>query len=356
MRVKALSSVPNIALPQPQGSLVLDLDGTILHWSAGAASLYGWQANQVVGRALPMLFPEQNLAELHAELTRVRQGHEFRGEKFSRKADGTPVWVDLHATLMLDANSVPTGMLVVVQDATERRRLAAEVFRQTEMEHHLIAMVSHDLRNPLAAITLSASLGLSATEDPKLKRLLERIQVSADRGVRLIHDLLDFNLMQHGGALPIHRKPVDLGRVVQAQIDEVLFSRPEREVKLELAGQLLGSWDSDRLSQVVSNLVTNALHHTTEDVLVKVRVEGFTHHVELSVHDSGGGIAPDVLKRLFQPFVRGVAGANTGRSVGLGLYITRAIVHAHGGTITCTSVPQQGTTFTVLLPREGRST
>ncbi len=351
-----MSSVPNIALPQPQGSLVLDLDGTITHWSTGAASLYGWQANDVVGQPLPKLFPEQNVAELRAELSRVREGHELRAEKFSRKADGAPLWVDVHATLMLDVNGAPSGILAVVQDATERRRLAAEVLRQTEMEHHLIAMVSHDLRNPLSAITLSASLGLAHTEEPKLRRLLERIQVSANRGVRLIHDLLDFNLMQHGGALPIQRQTLDLGPVVKEQLDEVLFSRPEREVKLELDGDLTGNWDPDRVSQVVSNLVSNALHHTTEEVLVAVRVTGYAHHVELSVHDQGAGIAPDVRKRLFQPFVRGIAGNNTGRSVGLGLFITRAIVEAHGGTVTCQSEPGRGTTFTVLLPREGRST
>ena len=335
--------------------MVLALDGTISQWTASAAALYGWTAEQVVGRGLAALFPEQNVTELQVELSRVRDGHDLRGEKFSRKADGSPLWVDLHASLMLDATGAPLGMLVVVQDATERRRVAAEVLRQNEMEHHLIAMVSHDLRNPLAAITLSASLGLSTTDDPKLRRLLERIQVSADRGVRLIHDLLDFNLIQHGGALPVQRKELDLGAAVQAQVDEVLFSRPERNVTVTLRGDLVGQWDADRVSQVVSNLVTNALHHTTEDVPVEVRVTGLDGHVELSVHDKGGGITPDVIKRLFQPFVRGVVGANTGRSVGLGLYITRAIVQAHGGDITCQSEPGHGTTFTVLLPREGRS-
>lgn len=347
-----MSSVPNIALPQPQGSLVLDLDGTITHWSTGAAALFGWQAHDVVGRALPLLFPEQSPAELGHELQRVRQGNELRAEKQARKADGTTFWVDMHATLMLDASSVPVGMLTVLQDATERRRLAAEVLRQSEMEHHLIAMVSHDLRNPLSAITLSAALGFDATKDAKLTRLFERIKLSADRAVRLIHDLLDFNLMQHGGRIPIQRRAIDIGAVVKAQVDEVLFSRPEREVVVALSGELGGQWDPDRISQVVSNLVSNALTHTTEEVRVEVTVGGYANHVELKVTDAGAGIAPDTLKRLFQPFARGTTSAKTGRSVGLGLFIARAIVDAHGGNISCTSEPGRGTAFTALLPRE----
>lgn len=330
------------------------LDGSITHWSAGASTLFGWQAHEVIGRNLTVLFPNQTLVELRKEFQSVRFGEEFRGEKFSRKADGTEFWVDVHATLMIDTNSVPTGLLSVMQDATERRRLAAEVRRRTEMEHQLIAMVSHDLRNPLSAIELSAGLALGSTDDPKLRRYLERIKLSSDRAIRLIHDLLDFNSMQHGGRLPVQRRSLDLGQVVQEQVDEVLVSRPERTVEVQVTGDVTGSWDPDRLSQVVGNLVSNALAHTTEDVSVKVVVAGHAQHVELQVIDTGGGISADGLESLFQPFVRGTTSGASGRSVGLGLFITRAIVEAHGGRITCHSEVGEGTTFTVVLPREGQ--
>lgn len=333
----------------------LDLDGTLTHWSVGASALYGYAADEVVGKPLKFLFPDQNPADLSAELSRVRGGTEFRGEKRSRKKDGAEVWVDVHTTLMLDGKGDPVGLLGVVQDATERRRLAAELMRQTEMEHHLIAMVSHDLRNPLHAVVLSAALGLKTKPDARMQRYLERIKTSAERGSRLIHDLLDFNGVRHGSALQIVPQPIDLKTVVAEQIEEVLVTRPERDVRISVSGDVTGEWDADRISQVIGNLVTNALQHTTEEALVTVRLVGKAEHVELSVHNEGPPIPSDVAQRLFQPFVRGQVSATTGRSVGLGLFITRAIAEAHGGTIVGRS-NETGTTFTITLPRRPTET
>ncbi|MBL8950875.1 MAG: PAS domain-containing sensor histidine kinase [Myxococcaceae bacterium] len=350
-----MSSVPNIVLPQPQCTLVLTFDGSITHCSPGAATVFGFAPPDLIGKNLVALFPEVE-GDVTGDLLRARDGEDARSERLARRADGRALWVDLHAMPVVDPAGTATSLLCVAQDATERRRLAAEVLRQTELEHHLLAVVSHDLKNPLSAITLSAAAALNTTNEPKMVRALDRIRHSASRAVRLIHALLDFNVIRQNGALPVRRRACDLKQVVEEQLDEVLVTRPDREVRVEATGDLEGSWDPDGLAQVVDNLVANALQHTTEDVRVTVRLEGRDRDVVLTVEDRGPGIPPDTLKKLFQPFVRGTQSSTTGRSVGLGLFISRAIVQAHGGTVTCTSEHGKGTAFTVVLPREGRRT
>jgi sigma-B regulation protein RsbU (phosphoserine phosphatase) len=244
----------------------------------------------------------------------------------------------------------------VGNDLSERKGAEAEAKKRAELEQQLIGIVSHDLRNPLQAIRLNAALGLrSATgSDPQLARRFERILTSSDRAARMIDDLLDFSRARVSGGIAVDPKPIDLHGLTNQVVEEVLSTRPERQVSREISGDGRGSWDADRLAQVVQNLVGNALQHTTETTLVRVTTRGDASHVFLEVHNDGPPIPSSDLPGLFEPFKRARSSqrATSGRSLGLGLYITSLIVDAHYGTVTVRSTSDEGTTFTVRLPRE----
>ncbi|RKH94723.1 PAS domain-containing protein [Corallococcus sp. AB038B] len=238
-------------------------------------------------------------------------------------------------------------------DVTERK-LAEEAARQrAEFEQYLVGIVSHDLRNPLSAITLGTS-SLLKREDlsERATKAVLRIQNSAERAVRMIRDLLDFTQARMGGGLPVQCQDLELGALVRQVVEEARMTAPERDLQLSLpqAG-LRGCWDPDRVTQLLINLLGNALKYSPEDTPVAVRLREVPGSILLEVHNGGAPIASNVLPRIFQPMQRGAPGMDAAtRSVGLGLYIVRTIVHAHGGTIDVTSTQEAGTTFTVRLP------
>nr|WP_239578753.1 PAS domain-containing protein [Archangium primigenium] len=254
-----------------------------------------------------------------------------------------------------------TGLLVLTLDVTDsvRARERAEALAQQEsgradFAQQLIGIVSHDLRNPLAAISLgAATLQRRGAIEPKASRTVERILASTDRAERMVRDLLDFTQARLGGGLKIERRPADLHDLTRGAVQEVQEARPGVRIRHEVRGDGRGAWDADRLQQVVQNLVTNALKYGTADAPVDIRTEAHDGTVTLSVHNQGEPIPPERQASLFQPMQRGVEGVDRqGRSVGLGLFIVRAIAQAHGGEVQLTSRADEGTTFRVVLPRD----
>ncbi|MFP2931830.1 PAS domain-containing protein [Pyxidicoccus sp. 3LG] len=246
-----------------------------------------------------------------------------------------------------------TGFVAVAADISERKRLEAEQRQRTEFEQQLIGIVSHDLRNPISAIAMSAG-GLLRRQglDERALGGITRILASADRANRMIRDLLDFTQVRLGGGIPLERKPVDLHELTQAVVEEVRLGAPERDILLEHEGDARGEWDGDRLAQVVTNLVGNALTYSPPDTPVRVRTSEVAGEAVLSVHNEGEPIAPELLPRIFEPLQRAVPrSTNVARSIGLGLFIVRDIVRGHGGRIEVRSTRDEGTTFSVFLPR-----
>ena len=238
-------------------------------------------------------------------------------------------------------------------DVTEQKLAEEEVRRRAEFEQQLIGIVSHDLRNPLNAITVSAAMLVRQEGlDERSTKGVRRILSSAERAARMIRDLLDFTQARLGGGIPVQAKPMDLHSQIQGALDEIQHTHPERELVLVQEGDTLGEWDPDRLSQVAANLVTNAIKYSPEGSAVTVRTRGETDSVVLEVHNWGEGIAPERIPELFKPLSRGagVVDLQT-RSIGLGLYIVDSIVRAHGGTVEARSSQEEGTTFLVRLPR-----
>jgi len=283
---------------------------------------------------------------------------------------GEPIRFEDHAAAMgrwFDVYAFRTGepsarqVAVFFNDITRRKQAEAraEAERQklterADFERQLIGIVSHDLRNPLSAIVLSATTLLRRPElDERQARALRRMQDSAERMSRMVRDLLDFTQARLGAGLSVHRVPLDLNALVRQVVDEVMLAHPDREVRVVTEGDAHGAFDSDRIAQVLSNLLTNALTYGAEGSPVRVTTRGEGARVVMEVHNEGEPIPPELRERIFRPLERGPGAPQSSgaRSIGLGLFIVASIVRAHGGHIRVRSTAEEGTTFSVVLPR-----
>lgn len=218
-----------------------------------------------------------------------------------------------------------------------------------------LAILGHDLRTPLGAVSMSSQFMLDTGElkEPHLT-LTTRILRSARRMNRMVGDLLDFTRSRLGSGVPIVRGKMDLARVTRDAVEEVSAAQPESVLQVSTSGELQGAWDCARISQVLSNLLANAVQHGTPRTPISVTARGEAEDVVLSVHNSGPAIPTADIRDLFNPLKHlksnGTAARGNG-SLGLGLYIAERIVTAHGGTIEVSSTGGAGTSFTVRLPR-----
>jgi signal transduction histidine kinase len=233
-------------------------------------------------------------------------------------------------------------------------RYAHDVDHSKEL---FLGVLGHDLRNPLGAIMMSATV-MMTEEGPDWRHLktVSRILRSGTRMNEIIADLLDFTRTRLGGGIPIVREDMDLETVCRQAVDEITAFHPGSVVHFEASGPLRGQWDKGRITQALSNLVGNAYQHGAENTPIAVTLRGEASGVVLTVHNEGSPIAPEHLGDIFNPFRqlgpgRTKSAAKDATSLGLGLYIVQAIVTAHQGTIQVEST-EAGTIFTVRLPRD----
>ena len=284
---------------------------------------------------------------LHAD-NRMRHGFTFRDVLAEFRA--------LRATVLRFYETSGASDLAEVRRFNEAidEAMTASMHRfavQTDLfRDQFIGVLSHDLRNPLGAITASAALLALPEDNPERRgRVVARIVNSAQRMERMIGDLLDLTRTRLGGSLPLKRRPANLQQVCEEAMMEIRAGQPDALLRLDVSGDLRGEWDADRLEQVVSNLVGNAIQHGNGTPITLTGQEQ-GNWVTLTVHNGGPPIPPEVLPFIFEPLARGRAeGASQG--IGLGLFIARAIVSAHGGHIQVSSSTETGTTFTVALPK-----
>lgn len=248
-------------------------------------------------------------------------------------------------------------VIICFRDITARMRLEelqAELSREASSRERFEGILGHDLRNPLSTITFAAAALIhgSGLAEPQA-RSIHRIASSASRMARMIDSLLDLTRSRGGGEIPIALQPVDLRTICGQVVDETEIANPKRRVELTFHGDTCGVWDPDRLAQVVSNLVGNALDYSAPDTAVTITARDEGGSVVLEVHNDGPPIPPDRLAELFLPFRRGEQASIDSRptGLGLGLFITKLVVEAHGGWIEVMSAADAGTTFIVSLPR-----
>jgi PAS domain S-box-containing protein len=259
---------------------------------------------------------------------------------------GAERWIESHGKAQLDEDGQPFRILGAVRDITARRHY-------DELLRLLPGLVAHDLRSPISVIKLAAGRLLRSEMLPsRAGDAVNMILRGAEQLAQLTARLLDFTQARYGGGIPLQRTLIDLADAVRDAVAGEQLVQPTSVVDFHVEGDCHGVWDGPRLGEVAANLVGNALKHGAPDEPVRVTLRGDADHVFFTVHNTGPPIPVELLPILYDPFRRLERSDRRGpRSYGLGLYIAREIVLAHGGAVDVTSTQEAGTTFTVRLPR-----
>ena len=317
--------------------LVADVEGRYLDANPAAVVLLGYTREELLGLRVPDVVAHRP-GWTEAEYVRFRDEGHWRGELELRRKDGSLVPVEVLAT----AVRLPEGpvYLSAVRDVSERRALE-------RMQEDFLAMVGHDLRSPLTALKGQAQL--MKRRRAYSEQAVDAILAQVDRMDRLVADLADVVRLE-AGRLELARAPIDLVELAREGVEQARLLSPRHPIRVEAPeGPVAAVVDRHRLGQVLQNLLGNAVKYSPAGSEVAVRVSVEDGEARLSVADRGIGVARDQLPRLFERFYRaGVTGAPAG--LGLGLYISRMLVEAHGGRIWAQSAPGEGSTFTVALP------
>jgi len=351
----------------PDAMLVAESTGRIVVANGRAETLFGWPPDELVGQPVEMLVPAP-LREVHREHRRAYEETPRArpmgapGQSFAAvRRDGST----FPAEISLSPLRTPQGLLVVaaVRDVTERRRAEDErlaLAREHEAvraREEVLAVASHDLRAPLAALRLQVENALrllrrEPAAPDAVVGLVERMDGTSRRLAMLLDGLLELSSLR-AGKLVLRRESVDaaaLAREIAQEQAGRVQPGSEARVSVHADGPVPAFCDPVRLEQIISNLVSNAVKYGRGNpVDVTVRSEG--GWAELVVADRGVGVAPEHLERIFESFER--AGARQAGGYGLGLWIVRQLVEAHGGTIRVRSSPDEGSVFSVRLPSAG---
>jgi PAS domain S-box-containing protein len=322
------------------------LDGTITSWNRAAERIFGYTAEEAVGKSIRLIMPPEKQDDFLGILDRVRRGERVEHyETLRRTKDGRIIEVALTVSPIHDERGNVVGASKIARDITAVK--AAERERQRTRDMYL-GILGHDLRNPLNTIVASLYT-LDRALPEEARKVLPRMARSTQRMSRMIEQLLDFTRARLGDGIRLELEPADLRDISHGVVEELEAQHPQR---IRFDGEPVpGRFDPDRLAQAVSNLVTNALQHGTPGQPVDVRVLSRNGNGRLEVVNRGTPIADDVRSMIFEPFRR-AEGAQDFTGLGLGLYIAREIVRAHGGTIEVDSAGEL-TTFAIELPVGG---
>jgi PAS domain S-box-containing protein len=319
--------------------VVIDAEGRYLDANPAFTALMGYTIEELRGMRVGALSADPERAIRNHTL--FQEASVWRGESEWRRKDGEIIPVEGYLTTV----DLPTGTVYLGtwRDISERRA-------QETMQRDFIAMITHELRNPLTALKGYAQLmQRRAAYDPRSLAVIVR---QANLIERLVNDLRDAARLE-ANRLDLTPEEVDLVPLADGAVEHARALATAHELRLDLPDRpVIGWWDGDRIAQVLQNLLSNAIKYAPDGGEILLRVEDGGEEVRVSITDRGIGIAPEAIPNLFSRFYR--AEGATSRAIqglGLGLYITRALVEAHGGRIWVESALGEGSTFTFTLPR-----
>jgi two-component system, cell cycle sensor histidine kinase and response regulator CckA len=342
--------------------LVRDLDGGIRFWNQGAERLYGWSAEEVVGRPVKDLLYRGNTSQVEQAMQAVVENGEWVGEIRQFAKDGRELVIDAHWTLIRDEQGAPQSILAINSDITEKKQLEAQFLRAQRLESigTLASGIAHDLNNVLSPVLMAVQLLQMRLPDESSQRILDVLQQNVLRGSEMVKQVLSFARGTTGERVTI--QPKHLLKEVIAILREIF---PKNiTVHYSVPSDLHSlSGDPTQIHQVLMNLCVNArdamqasggtLTIAAENKFVDQQFAGMTpnakpgQYVVITIADTGTGIAPDLLDKIFDPFftTKGI-----GHGTGLGLSTVHSIIKSHGGFVTVYSEVGKGTSFHLYLP------
>ena len=334
----------------PDAVLRLDRSARIIDANLGAVGLTGYPVETLIGSVCAELLDPQTpdgdplIADGFHPSSRLRSVTGIP-EQCIRilRADGAEVTVNVTGSYERDDGGAVVGVTLVLREAGRRAH-------QTPTGMEIVSTVSHELRSPLTSVKGYTGLLLSRWDrlkDEQKREMLEQVNHDADRVKRLIDELLDISRLETG-RLHLRRQMVDLAGLVATVVAKIALEYPSLDATVTFAPDVPEVYaDPDKLTQVMSNLVENACKYASAGGL-EVAAAVVAGEVAVSVTDRGEGIPQSDLPKVFDKFFRRDLGKPTGS--GLGLWISRGLVEAHGGRLTASSVPGRGTTFRFTLP------
>nr|WP_238947758.1 PAS domain S-box protein [Caldimonas brevitalea] len=337
---------------------MLDPSGHIQSWNAGAQAIKGYSAADVIGRHVSLFYTAEDrlLGQPEQELAQALKYGRTTDEGWRVRKDGSVFWALVTVSSVYDEEGHLRGFAKVTRDMTERRRLA-ELEHSARRISQFLAILGHELRNPLAPIRNAVSIMQIAPEFPaKLRGSRDIVDRQLSHLTRLVDDLLDVGRITTG-KISLKRQRIGFREVVQRSVEATrpLLAERGHELSVKLPPQAVMVWGDDtRLVQVLQNLLSNAAKYTDPGGRVSVRVDVEDGFVVASVSDNGRGIAPDALQRIFDLFVQEDSdgeGASGDGGLGIGLTLARTLIEMHGGTLRAESEGRgRGSRFTVRLP------
>lgn len=338
-----------IVRSSPVAIAALDLDRRVTVWNPATERLLGWTEAEAVGHVYPPIAGDAEAARLFDE----QHGPLLSGEKDAAQAevrrkrkDGSLVDLAVNVAPIRGEDGRVTGILSVFEDVTERRHVET-------LKSDFVSMVSHELRTPLTSIIGYSDLleQIDMTKKPELfHQLLGKIRDRGDRMRRLIDDLLSVSQVQ-SGPLRLELEETDVAQFVRSALDRAEIVPPHTLVFDAVGGLPHAMIDRERIRGVIAHLVGNAVKYAPDGGDVLVSVNGEEGAIRIDVTDQGVGIEPPDLEHVFDRFTQAdMSDTRSFGGVGLGLFLAKQTVEAHGGTIAVASVPGEGSTFTVRLP------
>ena len=332
------------------------LDGRITSWNASASRVFGYAAEEAIGQPITMIIPPEHRHEERLILERLGCGERIEHFETVRVAkDGRRIDVSLTISPVRDQRGRVVGASKVARDVSERKRMEEKLREADRRKDEFIAMLGHELRNPLAPIrNVAALLRRTTPEDSASAELCLMLERQVQQMTRLLDDLLDVNRMTRG-KIRFQRELLDLATVVQHAVEASgpIIERHGHRLHVDLpAERLQVNGDAARLVQMLTNLLNNAAKYTPEGGRIELSVTRSGAWFEVRVKDNGVGIAPEMLPKVFDLFVQADrSGSDVQEGLGLGLALVRVIAEHHGGVVEAVSAgPGRGSEVIVRLP------
>jgi PAS domain S-box-containing protein len=331
-----------------------DLNGIIMSWNRGAEIIYGYTPEEAIGQPVSILIPEDRANEETDILDRVSRGERVEHyETVRRRKDGSLVDISLSVSPVVDKRGAIIGVSKIARDISQRKRAELALRAADHAKDEFLAMLGHELRNPLGALASAVRiLDLEERSPDRWMRARAVIGRQVDQLSHLVDDLLDASRVT-SAKMRLSRRPLDLSQTVQATIEALRTRGLVDRHKLTFSGpQVWIDADETRIEQIVTNLVGNALKFTPPGGAITVSLSCEGQHALLAVKDTGVGIPAEVLPRIFDLFVQSERSLDRSQGgLGIGLTLVRRLVELHDGTIEASSDGAgKGSTFTVRLP------